>query len=69
MIPAQFRKYASECLKWAAAETDESKRQALIDTANMWTRAALTMEMGPSEDMPLFIIPAPNDGVGSDGVS
>jgi hypothetical protein len=41
---AEFRKLARECLKWATAEADEAKRQALIETANMWTRAALHLE-------------------------
>jgi hypothetical protein len=66
----KYREYARECLKWAAAETDEVKRQALIDTANMWTHAALKMEgLAPAEptDMPSFIIGATHDGVGSDG--
>ena len=69
--PVKYREYARECLKWAAAETDEAKRQALIDTANMWTHAALKLEgLTPAEatHMPPFIIGARHDdGARHDG--
>jgi hypothetical protein len=44
MTPAEFRQYARECLMGAAKAKTNEERQALIDTANMWTRAALQME-------------------------
>ena len=48
--PEKFREYARECLKWAASEPDKVKRQALIDTASMWTQAALKLEgLAPAE--------------------
>jgi len=44
MTPAEYRQYARECLVGAAKAASREERQALIDTANMWTRAALQME-------------------------
>jgi hypothetical protein len=69
--PKEFREYARECLKWAAKEPDKVKRQALIDTASMWTHAALRLEgltpAEPAETPPFkFTIGATHDGVGSD---
>jgi hypothetical protein len=67
--PQEYRRYARECLKWAAAENDEVKRQALIETANMWTYAALKLEgLMPAEPNLLpFITGATHDGVRHDG--
>jgi hypothetical protein len=53
MTPAVYRKYARECLVGAAKAKSAAERQALIDTANMWTRAALQMEgVGNAEFVP-----------------
>lgn len=56
MTPAEFRQYARECLLGAAKAKTDEERQALIDTANMWTRAALQMEgLAPSDIFPISV--------------
>jgi hypothetical protein len=57
MTSAEFRQYARECLLGAAKANIEEERQALIDTANIWTRAALQMEGLTSGDF----VPAPRE--------
>jgi len=67
--PEKYREYARECLKWATAETDEVKRRVLIDTANVWTHAALRLEgLTPAQatDMPPFMIGTTHDAARSD---
>jgi len=53
MTPAEYRQYARECLIGAAKATSQEERQALIDNANMWARAALQMEgVGSGDFLP-----------------
>jgi hypothetical protein len=40
----QFRQYAQEALRWAAASTTEKEKAALLDLARTWMQAATASE-------------------------
>jgi hypothetical protein len=52
----QFHEYADEAMRWACLAKTEQEKQAYVDLARTWTRAALQSEHifgdadGPSED-------------------
>jgi hypothetical protein len=64
--PSAYRRLARECLQWAASETDEARRQALIDNANTLTLAALKLEL-PDGGMDPCMLPGADGGVSDRG--
>jgi hypothetical protein len=66
--PAEYRKFARECLEWAIREKDDAKREALIQNANMWTLAALRLGEGSDKptDIPPFMMAGETSGMAND---
>jgi hypothetical protein len=40
-LPADYQRYAHECLRWAAQAQIEKDREQLLDMAKAWTHVAL----------------------------
>jgi hypothetical protein len=47
-----FRQYAEEALRSATESKSETQKQALIDLAQTWTRAALKADASASDNKP-----------------
>jgi hypothetical protein len=44
--PDECRRYAHECVLWAARAKTDDERQAFLDMASAWTEAALRLGGG-----------------------
>jgi hypothetical protein len=41
---SQFRKFAAECLRWAAKAKTQQDKKPFLDMANDWAQAAMRLE-------------------------